>query len=148
MSEDNRERRARAKYVAQQAKRQAEELRQIEVWEWPELLMMDEQPAQVWRSSRYLVLIYLTDDPNVQRVGVLRSDGIGKDGDWLDGITWDDLQAVKAAIGRQESFAIEVFPPQSEVVNTANIRWLWVFRTPPAIAAVCSFKGKGPNDVE
>lgn len=40
-------------------------------------------------------------------------------------ITWDELQAIKEWLfaGR---IALEVYPPQSKVVDVANMRWLWV----------------------
>jgi len=55
-------------------------------------------------------------------------------GGWLDGITWDQLQAVKAAVGYHAHDAIEVYPRQGDVVNVANIRHLWVLREPLAWA--------------
>ncbi len=45
--------------------------------------------------------------------------------DSKDGITWDELQAIK-----DERFpnhtAVEIYPPHDEIVNEANIRHLWI----------------------
>lgn len=46
--------------------------------------------------------------------------------DGSDGITWDELMAVKNEFLGEEVEAIEIYPPQNEVVNDANIRHLWV----------------------
>lgn len=43
-----------------------------------------------------------------------------------DGITWDELQAVKNERLGPDARAIEIYPPESELVNEANIRHLWV----------------------
>lgn len=51
-------------------------------------------------------------------------------GGWLDGITWDQLQAIKAGVGYGSHDAIEVYPREADVVNVANIRHLWVLREP------------------
>jgi hypothetical protein len=40
-------------------------------------------------------------------------------------ITWDQLQAVKAALWGAEARAIEVYPAHSDVVNSGNYRHLW-----------------------
>ena len=40
-------------------------------------------------------------------------------------ITWDELQAIKDYFWRNQ-IAIEVYPPKSNIVNVANMRWLWV----------------------
>jgi hypothetical protein len=51
---------------------------------------------------------------------------INRDGLWIDGLTWDDLQTVKREVGFGKCFAVEVFPEDSHVVNDANMRHLWV----------------------
>ena len=51
-------------------------------------------------------------------------------GGWLDGITWESLQAVKAGVGFAGYDALEVYPRQSDLVNVANIRHLWILREP------------------
>ncbi|MCW9041730.1 MAG: hypothetical protein OQK05_00180 [Pseudopelagicola sp.] len=40
-------------------------------------------------------------------------------------ITWDDLQAIKNDIWGAEARAIEVYPKQSQLVNSAQMRHLW-----------------------
>ncbi len=40
-------------------------------------------------------------------------------------ITWDKLQEIKNHAWGQETAAIEVYPPQSRVVNNKTMRHLW-----------------------
>jgi len=46
--------------------------------------------------------------------------------DGHDGITWDELQAVKNEALGPETVCIEVYPAASEVVNEIPMRHLWV----------------------
>jgi hypothetical protein len=46
--------------------------------------------------------------------------------DEKDGITWDELQAVKNKAFGKEITAIEIYPAESELVNIKNMRHLWV----------------------
>lgn len=40
-------------------------------------------------------------------------------------ITWDQLQAIKCCVWGNDAAAIEVYPPQSQIVNSRNTRHLW-----------------------
>lgn len=40
---------------------------------------------------------------------------------------WSELQKIKNTFFGEEVTAIEYYPKQSELVNTHNIYWLWVF---------------------
>lgn len=40
-------------------------------------------------------------------------------------ITWDELQALKNEYFGREAVAIEVYPPESQVVNSLPMRHLW-----------------------
>ena len=55
----------------------------------------------------------------VIHIKVMRHDG-------LDGITWDELQAIKDELGFDEQAAIEVYPPRNEIVYECNMRHLWI----------------------
>lgn len=55
----------------------------------------------------------------VTHIKVRRADG-------RDGITWDDLWAVKNEYGFEDSYVIEVHPPKSSLVYETNMRHLWV----------------------
>lgn len=69
---------------------------------------------------------------SMRRLSVLRVT-TQKD-DWADEITWDQLQRVKRECGFGEVDAVEVYPRDSDVVNVANIRHLWLMDEPVAFA--------------
>ena len=46
--------------------------------------------------------------------------------DWQGNIGWDELQTIKNLAFGEEVGAVEIYPPQSEVVNKMNMRHLWV----------------------
>jgi hypothetical protein len=78
----------------------------------------------VWRSNRLLVQV--CEEPGViARVSVNRT-LLGDDGRFVDGLTWEDLQAVKDAVGFAGFDAVEVYPRAADIVNVANMRHLWV----------------------
>lgn len=45
--------------------------------------------------------------------------------DGKDGISWDQLQAVKNEAMGEDTVCIEIYPAQSNVVNDVNMRHLW-----------------------
>ena len=70
-------------------------------------------------SYRAQVVETVTRVGMVQHLRVWRHDGRG-------GIPWDDLQAIKNDMLGEDVMAIELYPPQSDMVDEANIRHLWV----------------------
>ncbi len=40
-------------------------------------------------------------------------------------VTWDQMQAIKNLVWGDDARAIEVYPPECDVVNTVNCRHLW-----------------------
>lgn len=86
-------------------------------------------PFEVWRSRDFLVQLF--DEGGHVRVTVNRTH-MPNGKDWADGITWDELQAIKAEIGRGDRWAVEVYPPDDEVVNDAPMRHLWLLDEPPS----------------
>jgi hypothetical protein len=96
--------------------------------QWPDLAGMKKMPYAVWRSRDFLVQCFAERD-GVSRLSVARAE-VGSNGRWVDGISWDDLQTVKRQVGLRDYYAIEVYPKDSEIVNVANMRHLWVLRDP------------------
>lgn len=99
--------------------------------EWPAHLAFSEHaPFAVWRSREFLVQAFEEQAPGVHcRLSINRTTVSG--GRWVDGISWDELQRLKAECGLGDMWAVEIFPPDSDVVNVANIRHLWVLADPP-----------------
>jgi len=102
----------------------------IPISEWPlAVASMTKPPIMAFRSRDFFAAFY--DDPNgYLRMSVQRVVQFG-DGNWKDGITWDEMQRVKAQCGFAESWMVEVYPPESEVVNVANIRHLFLLAEAP-----------------
>lgn len=103
------------------------ELRQVPRDEWP-LEHQQGRILRVWRSRDFLVQEYGEPPPVLVRLSVLRTTLDPKLGRWVDGITWDELQQVKAACGYADHDALELYPIAADVVNVANLRHLWVMR--------------------
>lgn len=53
-----------------------------------------------------------------------------KNGKWLDGITWDQLQHAKRLVGYANKCAVEIYPADKDIVNVANMRHLWIVDAP------------------
>lgn len=87
---------------------------------------------EVWRSRDFLVQVFSEKD-GVERLTVCRTNVSGND--WVADISWDDLQRLKSECGRGDRDAVEIYPADTDVVNVANMRHLW-------LAGDISFKWK------
>ena len=90
-------------------------------------------PVRVWQSRDYLAVLYVDTRDGSRCLSVNRT-ATNRDGSWMDGITWDELQRVKNETVGPETWAVEVFPAQSEMINEANMRHLWVLDEAPSYA--------------
>lgn len=97
--------------------------------EWPptDPALTGPLPLWVFRSNRFLVLAY-RERAGMVRLTIQRT-SLWPTGEWADGITWDELQAVKDAVGLGDFDAAELYPRTRDVVNVANMRHLWVLPT-------------------
>lgn len=105
--------------------------------EWPFFPAFETIPMRVWRSKDYLAVLYKQRADGMIRLTVnsvrrTRSKRPGKDTDWRDGITWDELQRVKNETLGPDVWCVEVYPAQDDVVDVANMRHLWPLNEPPA----------------
>ena len=94
--------------------------------EWPpSMANAKAAPQKVYRSRDYLVQIFSVPGfPDIKRLSISRTTLQG--GRWLDNISWDELQRLKSELGYFHRDAIEIYPPDHDVVNVANMRHLWV----------------------
>lgn len=91
------------------------------------------RPMQVWRSQEFLAVLWLQGDHF--RLSVNRTTmSDTRPENFEDGISWDELMAVKSQCGFHEVWMVEVYPPDCEVVDVANMRHLWLMFEPPAFA--------------
>lgn len=102
--------------------------------EWPEaLLFADRGPVMVWRSRNFLVQKFEDYKGSALcRLSICRTNVQGNE--WKDGITWEELQILKAQCGYGDDWAVEVFPADLHVVNVANMRHLWILPSMPDFA--------------
>ena len=95
--------------------------------QWP-VRQPDPARMEVWVSREYLVQVF--DEGNgVQRLTANRTTA-RPGGRWDDGLTWNELQAIKRAIGRGDLYAVEIYPRDRDIMNVANMRHLWMLPAP------------------
>ena len=113
-------RQLRQRLKTENAKRPAK-LTEVPRDQWPK----DDgaQRLRVWLSRDYMVQEF--KEPHGTRLSVNRTTMLPS-GRWDDGLTWEELQGIKREIGYGDKYAIEIYPPEFDVVNVANMRHLWV----------------------
>ena len=95
--------------------------------EWPDTVTQAKhRPAKCWRSKDFIAMLF--DYESARRITIYRTSITG--GDFDDGITWDELQLIKRQCGFGDECAIEIFPPDRDLVNVANMRHLWLVEPP------------------
>lgn len=105
--------------------------KEIPKQQWPVKRNYKIDPARVFQSATYFVQVF--DEPNgVTRLSVNLVKRKGSK--WADGITWDELQAIKSAIGYGSQCAVEIYPEDNKIVNVANMRHLFILPERPLFA--------------
>ncbi|WP_350534474.1 DUF7694 domain-containing protein [Atlantibacter hermannii] len=102
-------------------------LKEVPESQWPKKLH-DPKRTHVWANSYFLVQEF-REEEGVIRLSV-NTTGMGMNGRWKDGITWDALQEIKNAVGYADRDAVEIYPADRDVVNVANMRHLWILPEP------------------
>lgn len=92
--------------------------------DWPEPKPGQPYPSQLWVSREYSVQKY-HEANGVVRLSINRCQVNGHQR-WADGLSWDELQRIKNEVGYADHDAVEVYPRNSDVINDANMRHLWV----------------------
>lgn len=104
--------------------------------------LSDDPDFQIWRNSRYQVMVsriyphdketgaLIKTDLFVTQLSIKRIDRMAIH-------DWRDLQRIKNELAGDEALAVEVYPPESKLVDTANQYFLWV--VPPAWIDVFAF---------
>lgn len=126
------ERRMFRKAFDQEQASQPWTLKQVPRDKWPKSAVASAVASavsiiEVWRSRKYLVVLY--QEPCCLRMTINRAE-LGAGG-WKADLTWDEIQMIKDEIGRGKQWAVECYPPESEVVNVANMRHLWLLDQEP-----------------
>ena len=88
---------------------------------WPQYNLSN--LVNVFRSKTFMVQLF--EEKNATRLTICRT-AINNDGTWKANITWEELQEIKKQVGFGDSFAVEIFPKDKNIVNVANMRHLWI----------------------
>lgn len=122
-------RKAAAAYLRRENKRWPDTLVKIPPEEWP---YSPPNLVEAWRSRDFVVQVYqdFRDSSHHVRLSICRT-SVQSGGRWQDQIAWDDLQRLKRECGFGQFCAVEIYPPEKDVVNVANMRHLWVLDKTP-----------------
>jgi hypothetical protein len=115
------------KFLRAENRRHGEFLVSVPRSDWPaKSARLTEYPVAVFRSRHFVCQEY-RDEVTGHRLTFSRTmiDGTGN---YLDGITWDELMSLKRQAGYGERMAIEFYPPDYDIVNVANMRHLWLVK--------------------
>ncbi len=108
-------------------KKESSKLRRLKPIEYNRIKTTKFFPDEIWRSNRFAVQIFYG---KFLRLSVCRT-MINKEGEWIDGITWNELQEIKNKCGFENKTAVEVYPPIKDLVDVANIRHLIILNEMP-----------------
>lgn len=108
------------------------EMREVPINEWPLILAITCKALRVWESKDYLAVLY--EQPDGYRRLSVNCTRKNAQGEWRDGITWDELYRVKNECLGLETWCVEVYPADSELVRDSNIRHLFVMDEAPEYA--------------
>jgi hypothetical protein len=114
--------------VERESMKFTDKMRQVPENEWPVMAPTTGKypsiPLSVWRSKKFLACVW-QEPTGYIRISIHRTI-IDSSYQFVDGICWDDLQRIKNEIGFSDKDCIELYPAESDVVNVANIRHLFV----------------------
>jgi hypothetical protein len=92
------------------------------------------RPVRAWRSRQFVVQLYNIPSEGVQRLSVQRTGAnryIREQNRNRRPISWEELMAVKAALGFDSWWAVELYPPVQHAINVADMRHLWLLPEAP-----------------
>ena len=94
---------------------------------WPKKQLDNKnRPLCVWMSDVYQATLWCNGHLRLSINHIERAEKFT----YKDGISWDDLQKVKSAVGYGDWQAVEIYPPDSDVIYDANVRHLWLMHHP------------------
>lgn len=91
---------------------------------WPRV-KTSYRPLTLWINRTHQATLWLQPDGQLV-LSIARRDG-------RSGISWNTMQSIKTATGFGTWQAVEIFPPETELVYKANVRHLWLSHEPKAI---------------
>lgn len=84
----------------------------------PQKSYFGEDSIGVWQDEQFYAAAF--QEAMAIRLDIVRHD-------LHDGVTWDQLRAIKVACGFGDLDAVEFFPAERDIINTGNVRHLYIF---------------------
>lgn len=101
---------------------------------WPDMANSPIQTGSVviaaYRSRAFVVIVW-QEPSGFQRLSVNRTEWDEAEGRFRGDISWDDLQRLKSEAGYGDVAAVELYPPDHDVLNTVNLRHLFLLPSIP-----------------
>jgi hypothetical protein len=94
---------------------------------------------EMWRNDRYVATVVRRPDNSVEELSVRRDDRRAIH-------DWRDLQRIKSEIAGPEVEAVELYPAESRLMDTANQFYLWCL--PPGERFPFGFDGRNVRDAD
>lgn len=128
--------RAKRQYLREQNRLYSATLQSIPADQWPQGMgeSANTRVEAVWRSCHFLVQIVWEKETSCRRLTVNRTTLNAEGNSWEEYITWDELMEIKRQTGHAETWAVEVYPADTQTVNVANMRHLFLLDEAPAQA--------------
>jgi hypothetical protein len=101
-----------------------------ERWPDPKDSPFGSVPIGAFRSREFVVVVW-SEPTGFTRLSINRTDWDDSEGRFRGNIGWDDLQRLKSEAGFGDAAAVEVYPPDQHVMNTANLRHLFLLPAAP-----------------
>lgn len=111
-------------------KQQSQKLSPVPKSNWPQKPASGPFPYEALRNQKYLVQLY-KEQGGIIRLSINSNEIDPRTQYFRDGLTWDELQAVKDEAGFADQWAVEIYPADESVVNVANMRHLWILPEAP-----------------
>ena len=86
----------------------------------------------IYRSKKYTVILWKQGiDPTLlmgQKISISRNEWDSKSRRYVGDIVFDEIMEIKREMGLGEEKCIEFYPKDSELVDLANMRHIWVIK--------------------
>lgn len=101
---------------------------------WPTMagsqVQTGSEVVAAFRSREFVVIVW-RELSGFLRLSVNRTEWDEKEGRFRGDIGWDDLQRLKSEAGYGDVPAVELYPPDEHVLNTVNLRHLFLLPADP-----------------
>ena len=115
------------RFIKHENRKYTNYLKKIPMCDWP-INGLPETIIEVWRSKSFLVQVH-QEDNGIERLSI-QTTKLKDNGEFEDGVAWEDIQKIKSQCGRGDKEAVEIFTADKDIVNVANMRHIWILTKP------------------